>query len=145
MLDVSRPRRKGDGSRLRCTGAGRPVQIVQVGSERAEAEAIVRRIRGAVDKGERAYKDFAVLYRTNAQSRAIEEVFVHHGMPYRIVGGVRFYERKEIKDIIKAQGLPEDKTALRVGSKKALRPSKACGTRASFPVPSCLKRKRRPM
>jgi DNA helicase-2/ATP-dependent DNA helicase PcrA len=80
--------------------AGLPVQVLQVGSERAEAEAIVRRIKNAVDIRARNFKDFAVLYRTNAQSRAIEEVFVHYGIPYRIVGGVRFYDRKEVKDIL---------------------------------------------
>ena len=81
-------------------GAGLPVQVIQVTSERAEAEAIVRRARSLVDSGARNYKDFAVLYRTNAQSRAIEEVFVQYGIPYRIVGGVRFYDRKEIKDVM---------------------------------------------
>lgn len=81
-------------------GAGSPIQVLQVTSERAEAEAIVRRIRGAVDIRARAYKDFAVLYRTNAQSRVLEEVFVHYGLPYRIVGGVRFYDRKEVKDLL---------------------------------------------
>jgi DNA helicase II / ATP-dependent DNA helicase PcrA len=80
--------------------AGLPVQILQVSSERAEAEAIVRRIKNATDIRARSYKDFAVLYRTNAQSRAVEEVFVHYGIPYRIVGGVRFYDRKEVKDIL---------------------------------------------
>ncbi|MBX4201457.1 UvrD-helicase domain-containing protein [Candidatus Saccharibacteria bacterium] len=80
--------------------AGSPVQVLQVGSERGEAETIVRRVKTAVDIKARAYKDFAVLYRTNAQSRAIEEVFVHYGIPYRIVGGVRFYDRKEVKDIL---------------------------------------------
>jgi len=79
---------------------GIPVQILQVSSERAEAEAIVRRVRAAVDAGARDYRDFAVLYRTNAQSRAIEEAFVSYSLPYRIVGGVRFYERKEIKDVM---------------------------------------------
>jgi DNA helicase-2/ATP-dependent DNA helicase PcrA len=81
-------------------GDGSPIQVLQVGSERAEAELIVRRIKNAVDLKARAYKDFAILYRTNAQSRALEEVFVHYGLPYRIVGGVRFYERKEVKDIL---------------------------------------------
>ena len=81
-------------------GAGQPVQVLQVASERAEAETIVRRIRNAVDNRARNYKDFAILYRTNAQSRALEEVFVHLGMPYRIVGGVRFYDRKEVKDVM---------------------------------------------
>ncbi|HSW78604.1 MAG TPA: UvrD-helicase domain-containing protein [Candidatus Babeliales bacterium] len=81
-------------------GAGSPVQVLQVTSERSEAESIVRRIRNVVDIRARSYKDFAILYRTNAQSRALEEVFVHYGIPYRIVGGVRFYDRKEVKDIM---------------------------------------------
>ncbi len=79
---------------------GLPVQIMQVHSERAEAEAIVQRIRNTTDIKVRTYEDFAVLYRTNAQSRSIEESFIRYGVPYRIVGSVRFYERKEIKDLV---------------------------------------------
>jgi DNA helicase-2/ATP-dependent DNA helicase PcrA len=82
------------------SGDGSPIQVLQVGSERMEAEAIIRRSRNAVDIRARGYKDFAVLYRTNAQSRPLEEVFVHYGIPYRIVGGVRFYDRKEVKDVM---------------------------------------------
>ncbi len=81
-------------------GDGKPVQIAQVNGERAEGEAVVRRIRNGVDSGLRNYKDFAVLYRTNAQSRSIEEAFIHYGIPYRIVGGQRFYDRKEVKDLL---------------------------------------------
>jgi len=81
-------------------GDGFPVQMLQVQSERAEGDAIIRRIQSMIDMGKRKYGDFAVLYRTNAQSRAIEEMFVRYGIPYRVVGGVRFYDRKEIKDII---------------------------------------------
>jgi DNA helicase-2/ATP-dependent DNA helicase PcrA len=93
-------------------GNGLPVQMLQVGSERAEGEAIVRRIRNAVDAGYRRYNHFAVLYRTNAQSRSVEETFIHYGIPYRIVGGQRFYDRKEIKDIMAYLRLiyqPEDR------------------------------------
>lgn len=79
---------------------GSPIQVLQAASERLEAETIIRRIKNAVDIKARNYKDFAILYRTNAQSRALEEVCVHYGMPYRIVGGVRFYDRKEVKDIM---------------------------------------------
>jgi DNA helicase-2/ATP-dependent DNA helicase PcrA len=79
---------------------GQPVLITQVHGERAEGEAIVRRIRNGVDSGLRDYKDYAVLYRTNAQSRSVEEAFIHYGIPYRIVGGQRFYDRKEIKDLM---------------------------------------------
>src|ERR1019366_4340027 len=81
-------------------GDGLPVQILQVGSERAEGDAVIRRIQAGIDGGHRHYSDYAVLYLTNAQSRSVEEAFVHYGIPYRVVGGVRFYDRKEIKDIM---------------------------------------------
>src|SRR5262249_27418063 len=81
-------------------GDGTPIQVLQVTSERSEAESIVRRIQSAVNIRVHEYKDFSVLYRTNAKSRPLEEVFVHYGIPYRIVGGVRFYDRKEVKDIM---------------------------------------------
>lgn len=93
-------------------GDGLPVQMLQVGNERAEGEAIIRRIRLGVDGGQRRLSDYAVLYRTNAQSRSIEEAFVRYGIPYRVVGGVRFYDRKEIKDIVAYLRLifqPEDR------------------------------------
>lgn len=80
--------------------SGLPVQIQYVSSESHEGELVVSRIKNAVDLRVRRYKDFAVLYRTNAQSRAMEESLIRYGIPYRIVGGVRFYDRKEIKDLI---------------------------------------------
>jgi len=95
-------------------GAGAPVQVIPVGNERAEGEAIVRRIRTATDIRARSFKDFAILYRTNAQSRSIEETFIHYGIPYRIVGGQRFYDRKEIKDIVAYMRLiyqPDDRAS----------------------------------
>ena len=79
---------------------GLPVQITYTGSELHEAESIVTRIKHAVDLRARSYRDYAVLYRTNAQSRAIEEMCIRYGVPYRMVGGTRFYDRKEIRDII---------------------------------------------
>ncbi|MDQ3064846.1 MAG: UvrD-helicase domain-containing protein [bacterium] len=81
-------------------GSGLPVQVLQTANQHAEGEAIIRRIESMVSAKRRRYSDYAVLYRTNAQSRAIEEMFVRYGIPYRVVGGVRFYDRKEIKDII---------------------------------------------
>ncbi len=78
---------------------GAPVELEQVIDEVAEAEAVVRRIKEAVP-GKRKWSDFAVLYRTNAQSRSLEEAFVRYSVPYRIIGGVRFYERAEIKDLV---------------------------------------------
>ena len=59
-----------------------------------------RRSTGSSDAGAIRYGDVAVFYRTNAQSRAFEEVFIRVGLPYKVVGGVRFYERREIRDAI---------------------------------------------
>jgi len=92
-------------------GDGSPVQVMQASNERQEAEMLVRRIRTHTDMKARKFSDFAVLYRTNAQSRAVEEQFVRFGIPYRIFGGTRFYDRKEIKDVISYLRLiyqPED-------------------------------------
>ncbi len=70
-------------------------------SERHEAELIAREIeKDLIGREYPLYKDNVVLYRTNAQSRVVEEVFLRYGIPYKIVGGVKFYERKEVKDII---------------------------------------------
>jgi DNA helicase-2/ATP-dependent DNA helicase PcrA len=69
-------------------------------NEHHEGEVIVQRVKAAVSIRARQYRDFAVLYRTNAQSRTVEEMCVRYGVPYRMVGGQRFYDRKEIKDII---------------------------------------------
>ena len=82
------------------SGQGIPVQVIPVGNERKEGETLIRRIKLGVDSCQRKFSDYAVLYRTNAQSRAVEEAFIHYGIPYHIVGGVKFYDRKEIKDLI---------------------------------------------
>lgn len=79
---------------------GEPVKIQQSIDEIGEGEFVVKTIKNAVDAKLRTYGDFAILYRTNAQSRSIEEMCIRYGLPYRVVGGVRFYDRKEIKDII---------------------------------------------
>jgi DNA helicase-2/ATP-dependent DNA helicase PcrA len=95
-------------------GVGNPVQIVQVQSEAHEGESVVGKIKSNVDMRARQFSDYAVLYRTNAQSRSLEEVFLRYGVPYRIVGGMRFYDRKEIKDIlayIRVIYQPEDRTS----------------------------------
>ncbi len=80
--------------------AGLPVQVEAARGEREEGEQVIRTVQSAVNTHRRKHSDFAVLYRTNAQSRTLEEAFVRYGVPYRIVGGVRFYDRKEIKDIV---------------------------------------------
>jgi DNA helicase-2/ATP-dependent DNA helicase PcrA len=111
---ITKNQQRSDKKLWTSAGDGLPVQMLQMHNERAEGEAIVLRVRNGVDGGIRRYKDFAVLYRTNAQSRSIEEVMVQYGIPYRIVGGVRFYDRKEIKDIIAYLRLiyqPEDRVS----------------------------------
>lgn len=81
-------------------GKGSPVEIQPVYDEAEEAYAAASRISAQVSIGARSYGDFAVLYRMNAQSFALERAFMQHRIPYQLVGGVRFYDRKEVKDII---------------------------------------------
>ena len=81
-------------------GNGAPVQVQAVRDESEEAYVVANRIAAQVSVGARRYGDFAVLYRTNAQSFAFERAFMQQRIPYQLVGGVRFYDRKEIKDII---------------------------------------------
>ncbi len=81
-------------------GPGAPVQVHGVYDEAEEAHLVAERISTHVAMGARQFGDFAVLYRTNAQSYTLERAFLHLRVPYQIVGGVRFYDRKEIKDII---------------------------------------------
>ncbi len=78
---------------------GEPVQILTCESERREAEEIARRIKALQNKG-RTLRDVALFYRTNAQSRPFEEIFRAEGIAYRIYGGIRFYERAEVKDVL---------------------------------------------
>jgi DNA helicase-2/ATP-dependent DNA helicase PcrA len=73
--------------------------VYEAESELDEARFVVDSIRNMESSG-RKYSDTAVLYRTNAQSRVLEEAMLHAGVPYKLVGGVRFYERKEIKDVL---------------------------------------------
>lgn len=111
---ITKNQQRSDKELWTDAGDGKPVDILQVANERAEAESIIRRVQNAVDARFRRYQDFAVLYRTNAQSRSVEEAFVRYGVPYRIVGGQRFYDRKEIKDILAYLRLiyqPEDRVS----------------------------------
>lgn len=79
---------------------GVPVTIEQAGTEQDEAMKVAEAVLMDVRTGRRQYGDFAVLYRTNAQSRVLEEAFLRLRIPHQLVGGQRFYERKEIKDIL---------------------------------------------
>lgn len=97
-------------------GAGDPIRIYAGDNEHDEAAFVAGEIERLQTRGEIKPSDVAVFYRTNNQSRPIEEVFIRIGMPYKVVGGTRFYERKEIKDAIaylKLIANPADEIALR--------------------------------
>ena len=79
---------------------GESITLVEAPNEVEEAAAIVGVVREETITGDRRFSDFAVLYRANSQSRALEEQFINYRIPYKIVGGVRFYERREIKDLL---------------------------------------------
>jgi len=80
---------------------GEKIQHWLADNERHEAELIAREVVASQQGNEYVdYNNFVVLYRTNAQSRVLEEVFLRYGIPYRIVGGIKFYERKEVKDLV---------------------------------------------
>ena len=81
-------------------GAGEKLGLIETHDEMEEADAVVNALEKEIKLEKRNFSDFAILYRTNSQSRALEDSFRRSGIPYNIVGGVRFYERKEIKDII---------------------------------------------
>ena len=80
-------------------GNGEKIKVIEVLDETKEAQTIVKYIQKLTSEGTR-HKDIAVLYRINALSRTLEEVFLKSGIAYKMVGGVKFYERAEIKDII---------------------------------------------
>ncbi len=78
---------------------GEPITLYPAATERDEARYVVEKVKSMVRDGA-AYRDFVVLYRTNAQSRVFEEALLAEGIPYRVVGGVGFYARTEIKDVV---------------------------------------------
>ncbi len=78
---------------------GQPVRVYAASDERDEAAFVAEQVRGLQQEGF-ALRDCAVLYRVNAQSRQFEEAFLRAGIPYQVVGTVRFYERKEVKDVL---------------------------------------------
>jgi DNA helicase II / ATP-dependent DNA helicase PcrA len=96
--------------------AGEPIFLYQADNELAEADFVLNKVQEQIrENSEIAYSSFAVLYRTNAQSRPIEDAFVRAGIPYKIVGGLRFYDRKEIKDVVaylRVLNNPEDTVSM---------------------------------
>lgn len=98
------------------SGPGEQLVGYVADDENDEAAFVGNEIIRLVDAGTYSPADIAVFYRTNAQSRAVEEVFIRMGLPYRVVGGVRFYERKEVRDIVsylRALVNPHDDVAFR--------------------------------
>ncbi len=97
-------------------GSGEKIVGYVGDNEHDEARFIGQEIDKLVDENDCRYGDVAVFYRTNAASRAVEDIFVRTGMPYKIVGGLRFYERKEVKDVLaylRAVANPDDEVSLR--------------------------------
>ena len=81
-------------------GGGPQTVVLEAYNEQEEGDMVVSEIRRLVEQGEAQLGDCAVMYRTNAQSRPIEDAFVRRGVPYKLVGATRFYERREIKDVL---------------------------------------------
>jgi len=80
--------------------SGDPLLLVETDNEREEGNFVAEKILSFVNSGKFRFSDCAILYRMNAQSRALEESFLRHNIPYKIVGGTKFFERSEIKDVI---------------------------------------------
>ena len=98
--DVIANNRYRKGKKLwTAAGDGEKITVYESMDERDEAAFVAKKIEAAVDRGA-SYRDFAILYRTNAQSRVIESTLVSYGIRYRVFGGQKFYDRKEVKDIL---------------------------------------------
>ncbi len=118
---------------------GVPITVYEALNEKDEAEFVALEIKSLMRLSSRSfasvqddnkkidYSNFAILYRTNAQSRAIEEVFLRFNIPYRVVGGVRFYERKEIKDMIAYLRLIANQRDFEAFERAAAAPSRGIG------------------
>ncbi len=107
--------RKGKTLYTEIQGGDR-VGLLVLQNEHHEAEALVKRIQALIQQDDYSLSDFVILYRTNAQSRVLEQRLRDSGLPYLIVGGVRFYERKEVKDILaylKVLANPRDDLSLK--------------------------------
>ncbi|SDP14283.1 DNA helicase-2 / ATP-dependent DNA helicase PcrA [Actinopolyspora xinjiangensis] len=97
-------------------GEGEPLVGYVADNEHDEAAFVAAEIDRLVDSGEATFNDIAVFYRTNNQSRVFEEVFIRLGLPYRVIGGVRFYERREVRDALaylRVLDNPDDTVSLR--------------------------------
>ena len=109
---INQNKTRTDKELFTTSGEGEPIEIQSLMDETAEASFVAMKIinllanskaimqNGELVKDFTSYSDFTVLYRTNAQSYAIEKAFISHQIPYKIIGGVRFYDRKEVKDVL---------------------------------------------
>ncbi|MES0279156.1 MAG: UvrD-helicase domain-containing protein, partial [Dehalococcoidales bacterium] len=94
---------------------GELVTVVETYSQQEEARFVTNEVEKLVERGKASLADCAVMYRTNAQSRALEEAFIRYGMSYKLVAGTRFYERREVKDVVAYLRLiqnPDDSVSL---------------------------------
>ncbi|GAT82068.1 ATP-dependent DNA helicase PcrA [Streptomyces sp. F-3] len=123
-------------------GAGARITGYVADTEHDEAQFVADEIDRLTDAGEAKPGDVAVFYRTNAQSRVFEEVFIRVGLPYKVVGGVRFYERKEVRDVLaylRVLANPEDSVPLR----RILNvPKRGIGERAEAMIDALAQRER---
>ncbi len=85
---------------IAANGPGEALGLIETNDEQEEASAIISLIEKEIKLNKRTFNNFSVLYRTNAQSRALEESFIRQGIPYNIIGSLRFYERKEVKNVL---------------------------------------------
>jgi len=126
------------------SGQGHKIVVYVADDEHDEASFIANTIDSLCDNDGYRPADMAVFYRTNAQSRSVEDIFVRVGMPYRVVGGVRFYERKEVRDAIaylRSLVNPQDEVSLR----RILNvPKRGIGDRAEAMVEAFAQRERIP-
>lgn len=124
------------------SGDGEKIGGYVADNEHDEAAFVAGEIDALADRGEAKYSDVAVFYRTNNQSRVFEEIFIRLGLPYRVVGGVRFYERREVRDMLaylRVIANPEDTVSLR----RVLNvPKRGIGDRAEAVVATHAERER---
>ncbi len=123
-------------------GDGSPVVAYVADDEHDEASFIANEIDRLTDEKEITPSDVAVFYRTNAQSRSVEEIFIRVGLPYRVVGGTRFYERREVRDAIaylRAIANPDDEVSMR---RVLNTPKRGIGERAESMVEMFAQRER---
>jgi DNA helicase-2/ATP-dependent DNA helicase PcrA len=124
------------------SGDGEKIVGYVADNDHDEAAFVANEIDALAEKGEADYSDVAVFYRTNNQSRVFEEIFIRLGLPYKVVGGVRFYERREVRDMIaylRVLANPEDTVSLR----RVLNvPKRGIGDRAEAVVATHAERER---